>query len=264
MKKYIITYTIIFFLVACGGSSKKEDTPNPTPPPTGVTPKPTDNLPIPDNRDDATYQILIIGNSHVGGVQSLLTKVFANSGKSVSIETRTGQFLDTIVNDQSIIDLIKNKKWTHVILQGQKYSQSQTKLYPTGATVTWIQRAKAVGATPILFPEHPLFGKPLDGLYVHNIHKGIAGIQSSCVAPVGLTWNKVLSISPSLDLHQADGNHAKELGILLTSTVLYEAISGKSADLLPFNSNLPADSATQALFGQITSETSTKYVPCEF
>ena len=264
MKKQILTYAVIFLLSACGGSSKKEDTSNPTPPPTGVAPKPTNNLPIPDNRNDVTYQILVIGNSHVSGIKSLLTKVFANSGKSVSIETRTGQFLDTIVNDQSIIDLIKNKKWTHVILQGQKYSQSQTTVYPTGATVTWIQRAKAVGATPILLPEHPPLNRPVEAEYVQRIHQGIAGIQSSCVAPVGLTWNKVISISPGLVLHQADGNHAKELGTLLTSIALYEAISGKAADLLPFNSNLPADSATQALFGQITSETSAKHIPCKF
>ena len=85
-----------------------------------------------------------------------------NVKKSVSITTRTGTFLDTIVDNDSIVELLQNKKWTHVILQGQKYSQSQSVLYPTNATITWIQRAKAVGATPILFPEHPLLNNPQD------------------------------------------------------------------------------------------------------
>ena len=159
---------------------------------------------------------------------------------------------------------MQSRKWTHVILQGQKYSQSYSKLYPTDATVTWIQRAKSIGATPILFPEHPVYNNSYDAEYVHSIHVGIAAEQSSCVAPVGLTWNQVLSISPDLNVHQVDRNHATELGALLSSLVLYETISGEPADLLPFIDVLPADSATQALFGQVTSQTVVANLPCDF
>ena len=260
MKKYLVIIATLFLLSACGGSSTLQDssTPDPT--------NPSENLTIPDNRNKLSYQILIIGNSHVSGIQSLLTTIFENSteAKSVTIETRSGTFLDTVVNDENIIGLINNQKWTHVILQGQKYSQSQMTVYSTDATVLWIQRAKAVGATPILFPEHPLFGKPQDAEYVHNIHKGIAAKQSSCVAPIGLTWNNTLSISTDLQLHSSDRNHASTLGATLTAFVLYETISGESADLLPFIDELQGDETTQALFGQITSETITNNLPCKF
>jgi len=267
MNKYIFSYMVMFLLSACGGEGAS--TTQVTPPVEGSSGEPikaTDNLAIPNNREQSEYQILILGNSHVIGIESLLAMIFENDNviKNVSIKTRTGTFLDTIVDNESIIELVQSREWTHVILQGQKYSQSQSILYPTDATITWIQRAKAVGATPILFPEHPLFKKPQDAEYVQTIHDGIAAEQSSCIAPVGLTWNKALSISPSLDVHQADGNHATELGALLSSLVLYETISGESADLLPYIDILPADMATQALFGQVSSQTIAANLPCNF
>jgi len=267
MNKYIFSYMVMFLLSACGGGGTPTGkVTTPFEDSSGDPTKVTDNLVTPNNREQSEYQILILGNSHVIGLESLLVMIFDNDNvnKSVSITTRTGTFLDTIVDNESIIGLLQNREWTHIILQGQKYSQSQSVLYPINATITWIQRAKAVGATPILFPEHPLLNNPQDAEYVQSIHDGIAAEQSSCVAPVGLTWNQVLLISPSLDVHQADGNHATDLGALLSSMVLYETISGEPADLLPFIDILPADRATQSLFGQVTSQTITANIPCDF
>ncbi|WP_149981825.1 hypothetical protein [Pseudoalteromonas rhizosphaerae] len=268
MRKHLIVYSVILMLCACGGSS--------TPASEAAIPiendatsepiKSTDNLAIPNNRESGNYNILILGNSHVAGIESLLTEIFSHddANKTVSIDTRTGIFLDTIVNSESIIETMQNKQWTHVILQGQKYSQSQSVLYPVDATITWIQRAKEIGATPILFPEHPLAGEPQDAVYVHGIHANIAKKQHSCVAPVGLAWNQALEISPELTIHQADGNHATILGKLLSSLVLYETITGKSADLLTFSDTLPGDATTQALFGQVASQAIINNTPCNF
>ncbi|MGS0536265.1 hypothetical protein [Pseudoalteromonas sp. SaAl2] len=182
----------------------------------------------------------------------------------MNIVTHQGVFIDNIANDESIIKTLQNKQWTHVILQGQKYSQSQTVLYPVDATVTLIQQAKAIGATPILYPEHPLANRPQDAIYVHGIHAGIAETQRSCVAPIGLTWNQALTISPELEMYMSDNNHATLLGTSLSSIVLYETITGESADLLTFSDTLPGDAATQALFGQVTSQAILENPPCEF
>ena len=223
MKKLICAFTVMALLAACGGSSTpttqvidREGASNKLPV------KATDNLAIPNNQTLENYQVLILGNSHVKYIEPLLETIFRMANKNVIIETRTGAFLDTIVNSENIIEVLQNRQWSHVILQGQKYSQSQSVLYPTDATILWIQRAKSVGATPILFPEHPPAGKAQEAEYVHRIHQSIADVQFSCVAPVGLTWNKVLSISPNLPLHQGDGNHATELGAVLSSFVLYD------------------------------------------
>jgi len=253
-------------LTACGGTSTNSQ-PDAYEGNSEAEPKKsTMNLAIPDNRQLDNYNILILGNSHVADVESLIMKIFSRfeEGKGVNIETRTGAFLDSIVNNVSIIETLQNKQWTHVILQGQKYSQSQSTLYPIDDTITWIQRAKNVGATPILFAEHPLVERPEDAVYVHGIHVDIAQKQSSCVAPIGLTWNQALEISPGLKVHHADGNHATQLGASLSSFVLYETITGEPADLLTFTDTLPGDAATQALFGQVTSQTIIENPPCDF
>lgn len=266
MKKHSIIYAMMLMLGACGSGGSNNTTKNAAPVGDGATQpiKSTDNLAIPDNRQLDTYDVLIIGNSHVSGVGLLLEKIFAHANKPINIETHGGMFLDTIVDNDSIISTLQNKQWSHVILQGQKYSQSQSTLYPTDATETWIQRVKAVGATPILFPEHPLVNNPQDAVYVQSIHEGIAEQQFSCVAPVGLTWNQALAISPRLELHQNDGNHATQLGKLLSSLVFYETITGEPADLLTFSDTLPGDAATQALFGQVTSQSIIDNPPCDF
>lgn len=268
MNKNFMIYAVVLMLIACGGggstNTSQSATPVTTPP--VQTDQSTENLAIPNNQESEVYNILILGNSHVAGIEVLLTKIFAHAdvNKTVNIETRRGVFLDSIVNDTSIIETLQNNQWTHVILQGQKYSQSHSVLYPIDATVTWIKRAKAIGATPILFPEHPLKNRPDDAVYVHGIHTDIAEKQSSCVAPVGLTWNKALKLSPGLDVHSSDGNHAKQLGKLLTSLVLYETITSEPADLLAFADTLPGDDNTQALFGQVTSQTIIENPPCKF
>ena len=266
MKKYLFIFTLINVLSACEGSSnsaKQITEPlESTEPPVYST----DNIAIPKNTDKTAYNILIIGNSHVSGIEQQLRAIFATavSDKIVEIHTRGGQFLDTIVDDENIIELIENKEWTHIILQGQKYSQSQSVLYPIDSTVTWIKRAKAIGATPVLFPEHPQVGRPNEAEYIHGIHLNIAKEQASCVAPVGLAWNQALLISPDLNVYKPDGNHASELGTLLTSLVLYEVISGEPADLLPYIEHLPADATTLALFGQVSSQAIADNLPCNY
>lgn len=268
MNKHLIIYVLTLALSACGGSGSTKQTEDSSP--VASSPdqpaKSADNLAIPNNQESDTYNILILGNSHVAGIEVLLTNIFthAKADKTINIETRGGMFLDTIINNESIVEALQNNQWTHVILQGQKYSQSHSVLYPIDATVTWIQRAKAIGATPILFPEHPLKNRPEDAVYVHGIHTNIAQKQYSCVAPIGLTWNKALMLSPGLDLHSSDGNHAKQLGKLLTSLVLYETITGETADLLTFVDTLPGDASVQALFGQVSSQTIIENPPCDF
>ena len=266
MKKYLFIFTLINVLSACGGSS--DSAKQITEPLENLEPPvyTADNIAIPKNSDKAAYKILIIGNSHVSGIEQQLSTIFATgiSDKTVEIDTRGGLFLDTIVNDEGIIALIENKEWTHIILQGQKYSQSQSVLYPIDSTVTWIKRAKAIGATPVLFPEHPQVGRPNEAEYIHGIHLNIAKEQASCVAPVGLAWNQALLISPDLNVYKPDGNHASELGTLLTSLVLYEVISGEPADLLPYIEHLPADATTLALFGQVSSQAIADNLPCNY
>jgi hypothetical protein len=107
---------------------------------------------------------------------------------------------------------------------------------------------------------------------VANLHVSIANIQSSCVAPLGLVWDKLISLMLNLGLHLADGNHASNTGTFLTALIFYETITGLSADLIPFlgnininnNISIDIDMATQDLFGQIVSEVMAEYPPCDY
>ncbi len=173
---------------------------------------------------------------------------------------KSGQFFEDIYR----ADLLQNTSWTHVILQGQKYSQSGITVYPTLSAQIWIDKAKQHQITPILFPEHPQKGSTTEGKQVHDIHIGITTQQKSCIAPVGLTWNKVSQIEPLLNLHNNDGNHANLMGQLLTSYVFYEVITGESADLLPFIESIAVTESNQQILRQLASETIQANLPCLF
>jgi hypothetical protein len=82
---------------------------------------------------------------------------------------------------------------THVILQGQRYSSTGSTTYP-------------LGATPIMFPEHPRKDNTWEGQTLWDLHSGIAVRENVCVAPVGPVWDEVIFRDSTLVLHQSDGN----------------------------------------------------------
>ena len=145
MKLNLFTLPLLWLLSACGsgseGEAKAQVVPDAKTPESVIV---SENLAIPDNRSLDTYQILVIGNSHVQSIQKLLTLIFQNGlkEKEINIDKRVGAFLDVIVDKESLVELVEARPWTHIILQGQKYSQSQSVLYSTEATRAWIQRAK--------------------------------------------------------------------------------------------------------------------------
>lgn len=224
-------------------------------------------LAIPDNQSSQHYKVLMFGNSHLIGIPDVL-KLLVDSalpGKSIEMSTARGNdYLAERLRDGHSVNLLLGESWTHLILQAQKYSQSGSIEYPTDAAQTFIRMAKSDNVTPVLFPEHPQYGKTTEGERVHNIHQSIVEIEASCLAPVGLTWDNVIQIAPSLKLHNTDGNHAAKLGTLLTSLVIYQTITGESADLIPYIDALDVDEATQNLLGQIASQTVLAFPPCNY
>jgi hypothetical protein len=265
MRSTYVLLIILLALASCSGE-KKNNVEEPSSYVKPIKSTPTENLSIPDNRFSNTYQILLFGNSHVAGLGNLI-KNLVNTGiphANITFTNASGGFLDDEGSYQYRADLLENTSWTHVILQGQKYSQSGVTVYPTLSAQIWIDKAKQHQVTPILFPEHPQKGSSTEGKRVHDIHLGITALQKSCIAPVGLTWDKVLQIEPLLNLHNNDGNHANLMGQLLTSYVFYEVITGESADLLPFIESIAVAESTQQILRQLASETIQANLPCLF
>ena len=255
----------LLLLVACNSADNHSSNGGTTAPPdTGLN---GSNLTIPDNSTKDAYKVLLFGNSHIMGLSTLINTLITNGLPSKTFSGRDAssqRYLDERLNDGVSLGILKNDRWTHVILQAQKYSQSGIYDYPTLGTQRWSQLAKEQQATPILFPEHPQRGNKSEGMRLYELHKNIAAKQSACVAPIGPVWDKVIALRPELELHHPDGNHASDLGKFLSALVFYEVITGTSADLLPYISTLDIDAQTQDFFGQIVSQVLIENPPCDY
>lgn len=265
--QYLILVLIVLLLLITGCSNDSAKTSETSKDITDVKDiSPTSNLSIPDNRFANNYQVLLFGNSHVSGLDSLITMLISkgNPYAEVKVINAGGGFLDNKSSQQSRTDTLESQTWTHLILQGQKYSQSGNINYSTKPAQTWIEKAKQKKITPILFPEHPQEGSVEEGQRVHYIHTGIAAIKKACVAPIGLAWDKVIMTEPYIKLHSNDGNHASLTGRLLTAYVFYGVITGESPDLLPYIKEINVDDSAQQLLKQFAAESIQTNLPCKF
>lgn len=259
--KFIITTFIVFSLAACD-SGKSNQAIVPKPP--SVTPNNPQSVNVPDNSASTDYQVIIYGNSHsraLGGLlETLVTKQLTN--KSITTTYVGGSFLDEIVAKNGNLNKLSEDTWTHAIFQGQKYSQSGTVDYPVDAAIALISRAKANGITPVLFPEHPQQGQLSEGRRVYDLHLSISNKEPSCVAPVGLVWDRLLEVLPNAPLYTSDGNHASYAGNVLTAMTFYEVITAEVADLMMYDPAIALSQQDQALYAQIVSEVLALYPAC--
>ena len=271
MKKLLMLAGAIF-LVGCGGGSGGL----PGEPATGGASGPTGSigmitystsLPLADNTNASAYKVLLMGNSHAGGLRPTLEQllILGQPGKSIDVQmSPRGGFLADLVNDGVSERKLESEQWTHVILQAQKYSSTGTLTYPTTAAEYWIRGSKELGATPIMFPEHPRKDNTWEGQTLWDLHTGIAARENTCVAPVGLVWDEVIFRDQNLVLHQPDGNHASETGLLLTALVFYQIITGQSVESLPALSEFNIDPATEQIMKESVSYLLFVYPPCTY
>jgi hypothetical protein len=271
--KQIIIASFILSLTGCGGGggggsdSATTSTPNPSP----STPPPVISYeisqPLVDNSRDQSLLVLLMGNSHARSVRSILQTLIGvgQPNKNVIVQNApSGGFLAERVGDGVSEQSLESRAWTHVVLQAQKYSSSGTVDYPTTAAGYWIRGSKSVGATAILFPEHPRRGNTAEGQTVYNLHYGIAQNENACVAPVGPVWDEALFRDPNLVLHAKDGNHASATGNFLTALVLYQIITGQLADAIPDITETGIDSDTQQLLRDTVTSVLFLYRPCNY
>lgn len=266
IKKYhlfpVVMLTTLAVLAACGGGSSSEEHQQ-------EPPQKQKGLPIPDNRYVDHYNILLMGNSHVyvndlGAHIVRLIQAGRPGATATATVANNSLFLDERLQDTDSQNRLSSETWTHVILQGQKYSTSGAFDYPIDASLYWVSAVKHYKATPLLFPEHPRAGNSEEGARVHAIHRAIANQEPSCVAPVGLAFDKMAELAPEIRLHQADGNHTSINGTFLTALVFYHAITGLNADSLPDQTNLAISPEHQQLMRQVASATLAQYPACIF
>lgn len=253
----LITLTSSVLLVGCGSNDE--------PPEMLRLSTPESQIPIPKKQNDHQYKVLMFGNSHVEGLPKLITALIelGEPEQPVYVQGSPSRaFLADRVLSKRSINALTKQSWTHVIFQGQKYSQSGKHQYPTIATQVWISRAKQRNIIPILFPEHPQKNNPNEARIVHNLHKRIASKEPSCIAPVGLVWDEVLAKRPDSVLHHIDGNHASMAGKFLTALVFYQVITGKSAKKLPAVDFVNVSNELQQVMRESVSNVLQRHPPC--
>lgn len=257
---------LVLAIAGCGGASDpvvNEPTVQLPIPSTNLT-----SLALPDNTNSPDYKILFIGNSHTSGnnlpfiVEDLIKN---NSDSTVTVvKASSSSFLSEHIAIQSTLDTFYSEKWTHVILQAQKFSSSQSTLYPTDAAKRWVELTKSThGATPVFFAEHPQRGNAGESLHIHTVYSNIAKEHPACVAPVGFAWDRYSMTYPMTELWANDGNHANPNGAHLTALVLYTVITGDSSENVQvFSDRINAE--LQQSFAQFADQTIAEYQACEF
>jgi hypothetical protein len=269
--KTLLMSAVAVLLVGCGGSSGNQSGGGgvvtvPAVSPTDMSRYQTSH-PLADNSNSSEYKVLLMGNSHAAGVRPFLKQllVLGQTNKSITVQTAPGgSFLAERVNDGVSEQTLESEQWTHVILQAQKYSSTGANTYPTTAAEYWIRGSKLLGATPVMFPEHPRRNNDWEGQTLWDLHNGIAARENACVAPVGLVWDAVIFREPALTLHQADGNHVSDTGALLTALVFYQIITGEPVESLPALSNFGIDSTTEQVLKDSVSSLLFTHASCAY
>lgn len=224
---------------------------------------------VPDNRTVNEFRIALLGNSHVRGnnLAEVLQQLLQVGRPQASVQTVVAGgagFLDERLMDSETESLLVTQYWSHVIVQGQKYSTSGLVNYPTDAAKFWLALIKSRQATPILFPEHARYQNNEEGNRVYALHRTIAEEEAACVAPVPLAWYASIRQQPELRLHMADGNHANAAGTLLTAMLFYEVITGDPVDQLPYIPAISVSRSNQQQLRQLASATLQQYPACPF
>jgi len=266
---------IVFLLLSgtalngCGGSGDTATAV--TPPPVQTVPQnpPPSNLAVPDNRTVSEFRVVLLGNSHTAynDLAGLLKQMLQTGRPQAKVHTHTAGgagYLDERLHDNVTLPLLTQQSWTHVILQGQKYSTSGQHYYPIDAALYWVALVKSQQATPIMFPEHATSGNKTEGARVYQLHQTIVQREAACLAPVPQAWEGSLAQWVDIPLHMNDGNHASQSGSVLTAMLFYQVITGNPADQLPYIANLGLAASVQQRLAQQASASLQQYPACPF
>lgn len=213
---------LLLFAASCGGGGGSASSSAPVSPPTTAA---------------ADISILFMGNSHtavndIPGTVGAIMRA-ARPDKSVATVNAPGiLFLDERINDAATLQLLRDRRWSFVVLQAQKSSSSWTVEYSTTEAISLVRMARDGGAVPILFPEWPR-RSVVESQLLYNLYVSIARAAPACVAPIPQAFDLAASRYPEIVLHADDGNHSSPAGAYLASLVLAATITRASLAVAP-------------------------------
>ena len=238
---------LALLLAACGGSGGGGPSEAPPPPPPTA----------------AQVSVLFMGNSHTSAnnLPGMVAALVRATGRTVLTAEAPGwMFLEERAIHGPSLDLLRERRWSFVVLQAQKYSSSGMFEYSTEGAEVLIRKAREVGAVPILFPEWPRRGIA-ETQRIYDLHASIARRTPACVAPVGQAWDLALARDPTMVLHADDGNHSAPAGALLAALVIAATLTGSDPAALPFVPGFGVEESVQARLRVVAAETVLAYAP---
>ena len=253
MKRLLSTLAALM-LLACGGGGG-----NPAPPAESTQP-PVVTV--------AGISLLFMGNSHtsvndVPGIVEAMVRAARPNTTVAKVVAPGSMVLDERLADEASVRLLREGRWSFVVLQAQKYSSSGQFTYSTSEAESWVRMTRSVNAVPILFPEWPRQGIA-ETQRILDPHESIARREPACVAPIGQAWDLSLARHPEVVLHAPDGNHSAPAGAFLAALVLAATITGTSPVQIPNLPQLPVDAVTQGKLRTIAAETVAAFSPRQY
>lgn len=182
----------------------------------------------------AGTRVLMIGNSHTAlNNLPLMVRTILNTDAKwgpVTMEMRTGAFLEDIAAQPRIRKEIADGKWDVIVLQAAKVSSSHKYRYSQAGGIELAKLAKASGARTLIFAEWPRKGVK-ETEFILNVYREIADPAKVEIVPVGKAWDAYLAKRPNAALWDADGNHASPTGSVLAAYTIACWIRRSDADL---------------------------------
>ncbi|MEM9398658.1 MAG: DUF4886 domain-containing protein [Verrucomicrobiota bacterium] len=209
--------------------------------------------------------ILFIGNSYTQGIKQTVTELFKREGVHVHFDfiAPGGKNLTQHLNNPAILDKLRSKDWSFIILQDQSqtpalpgkytksfhmavkgFSQFFSDLKPQPKMclyMTWGRR-DGDARNPNSFPDFPTMQKKLAENY-----EQAARDNAALIAPVGLAFRAVYDLDENLfrSLYAKDGSHPSKRGAYLAACVFMQVLADRDPTTIRWNNSLESRTANQ-------------------
>lgn len=245
---------------------------SPRPLPTESPPAPSppgDPAPTVSPGADPVVRLLFFGNSHTHrhDVPHLVARLLRAGQPGLRVRTGlspVSTHLDERAGDEGAQSLVRSQPWDVVVLQGQNYSLSGARLYPTRGAEELIALARSRGAVPVLYAEWARRGIEESDLIMAT-YRRIARSAPACIPPIPAAFDLARTRLPGgrhLALRAADGNHSTAAGAFLAALVLSAGISGHDPGSLPVVPGAGVTAAGQRLLREAAHRATRGFGPC--
>lgn len=214
-----------------------------------------------------TKEVLFLGNSYTGNndLPAKIKAVALSVGDTLIYQKSTpgGYSLISHDFDQNSKNLIKTKKWDHVVLQAQSQETAfndyylENNVYPHAKSLCERIRNNDSCTRPIFYMtwgrengDHDnCFANPILCTYegmdsMINLRYRIMGNDNDAfVSPVGAVWHYIRDNYPGIDLYTADESHPTLRGTYVAAVTFYTVLFRKDPTLITENFSISSTDA---------------------